>query len=364
MILPAKDGRIVTEIKWLFPDRSVIISMKCPQKRNKSGTDAAKDRKRTDVTLKLRGKTAKYAGANLRLVVFLRDSAILEAGRKVVRTMSFGERLQAVRRKHDMTQEEFAAQLKVSRQAVSKWESSRGYPEIEKIIYICNRYGVTMDALFADEVPTGRKETDIPAETQVFRGRPLKRELSDFFTNLSFANKCMIGGLLAAAVLLVLLISHHLKGGTDRVMTIVWTGAIILFGVVEAVTAGLVSIWFVAGALVALVAAFVGASLPVQIVLFLVVSAAALAVTQPMLSKMTSIHAMPTNADRVLGNTAKVTETIDNENSAGAVYVDGKTWTARSVDGTVIPAGSRVTIESMEGVKLLVRYSENKVEVE
>ena len=58
--------------------------------------------------------------------------------------------------------------------------------------------------------------------------------------------------------LLVLLISHNLKGGTDYVMTIVWTAAIILFGIVEAVTAGLVCIWFVAGALVALVAGIAG----------------------------------------------------------------------------------------------------------
>ena len=67
--------------------------------------------------------------------------------------MSFGDRLQAVRRGAGMTQEAFAQQLKVSRQAVSKWESSRGYPEIEKIIYICNHYGVSMDELFQDEVP-------------------------------------------------------------------------------------------------------------------------------------------------------------------------------------------------------------------
>ena len=42
------------------------------------------------------------------------------------------------------------------------------------------------------------------------------------------------------------------------------------------------------------------------------------------------------------------------------VYVDGKTWTARSADGSVIPAGERVTIESMEGVKLLVKSVEKK----
>ena len=146
-------------------------------------------------------------------------------------------------------------------------------------------------------------------------------------------------------------------------MTIVWTAAIILFGVVEAATAGLVSIWFVAGALVALIAAFVDASLVVQIILFLVVSAAALALTRPMLRKITNANAVPTNADRVLGEMAKVTETIDNENSVGAVYVDGKTWSARSTDDSIIPAGSRVYIESMQGVKLLVKKSEEKVEV-
>ena len=277
--------------------------------------------------------------------------------------MSFGERLQAVRRRNEMTQEEFAAQLKVSRQAVSKWESSRGYPEIEKIIYICNRYGATMDELFADEVPTVRQAAEKADAPQELKNRPLKTALSDFFANLSMTNKLMIGGLLAAVALLVLLISHHLKGGTDYVMTIVWTAAIILFGIVEAVTAGLVCIWFVAGALVALVAAFVDAPLSIQIVLFLVVSAAALALTRPVLRKITNANATPTNADRVLGEVAKVTETIDNENSAGAVYVDGKTWSARSVNGTVIPTGERVRIESMEGVKLFVKLVEKKTEV-
>jgi membrane protein implicated in regulation of membrane protease activity len=173
----------------------------------------------------------------------------------------------------------------------------------------------------------------------------------------------MIGGLLAAIALLILLTSHQLKGGTDRMMTVVWTAAIILFGVVEAATAGLVCIWFVAGALVALIAAFVDASLVIQIILFLGVSAAALALTRPMLTKITNANTIPTNADRVLGEVAKVVETIDNENSTGAVYVDGKTWTARSADESVIPAGSRVKIETMAGVKLLVSKFEEKMEV-
>ena len=272
--------------------------------------------------------------------------------------MSFGERLQALRRKNELTQEEFAAQLNVSRQAVSKWESSRGYPEMEKILYICSRYGTTMDELFADEVPVARQEEPALVEEPFRDHRTLRDILSDFFSNLSYGNKCMIGGILLAFALLVLLTSHQLKGGTDHVMTIVWTAAIILFAVVEAMTAGLMSIWFVAGALAALVAAFVGASLTVQVVLFLVVSAAALGMTRPILRKITTAPAVPTNADRVLGEVAKVTEKVDNENSTGAVYVDGKTWSARSTDDTVLPVGCRVRVESMQGVKLLVSACE------
>jgi len=78
--------------------------------------------------------------------------------------MAFGERLQEVRKRSGLTQEEFAEQLQVSRQSVSRWESGRGYPEMEKIIFICNRYGVTMDELFKEEVPTpGEPPVEAPA---------------------------------------------------------------------------------------------------------------------------------------------------------------------------------------------------------
>ena len=143
----------------------------------------------------------------------------------------------------------------------------------------------------------------------------------------------------------------------------VWLGAAVVFGVVEALTAGLVSIWFVAGSAAALIGAFLGAGLGVQVALFVVVSAAALAVTRPLVRRYMAGKAVPTNLDRVLGDSGKVMETIDNENSSGAVYVDGKTWTARSDDGSVIPAGTVVEILRMEGVKLFVKKLEEKVEV-
>lgn len=101
-------------------------------------------------------------------------------------------------------------------------------------------------------------------------------------------------------------------------------------------------------------AAVLGAALWVQIVLFFVVSIAALAATRPLVQKMLHRDETPTNADRVLGQTARVTETIDNTVPTGAVYADGKTWTARSASGRVIPKDTLVKVQRMEGVRLFV----------
>ncbi len=278
--------------------------------------------------------------------------------------MAFGERLQALRRRQNMTQEDFAAQLQVSRQAVSKWESCRGYPEVEKLLYICNRYGVTLNELFQDEVPLAGTEAAAEPPAAMER-RPLGTALGNFLANLSPGNKWTGAASLAAVTLLITLGMLYVRGGGDNEMTFLWIGAIIVFGVVEALTAGLVSIWFVPGAVAGLIAAMAGLGILSQLVLFLAVSAAALAATRPLVKKLSAAKTVPTNADRVLGERGKVTETIDNENSTGTVYIDGKTWTARSADGTVIPAGARVEIERMEGVKLFVKEApENRPEKE
>ncbi|MDD5964449.1 MAG: NfeD family protein [Oscillospiraceae bacterium] len=269
--------------------------------------------------------------------------------------MAFGERLQEVRKRSGLTQEEFAEQLQVSRQSVSKWESCRGCPEMEKIIYICNRYGATMDDLFREEVPHSK---DLPREEQRLKANTLGSELSNFYTNLSPYNKCIAFSLLFVLALLgpaYVYCMRSLKGGADDMMTVIWIVAIIVFGIAEAATAGLVSIWFVAGSIAALVVCELGGALWLQFVLFFAVSVFALIATRPLARKALDKTITPTNADRVLRHSAKVTETVDNENAAGAVYIDGKTWSARSEDGTVIPAGEIVTIVRMEGVKLFVK---------
>lgn len=145
-----------------------------------------------------------------------------------------------------------------------------------------------------------------------------------------------------------------------QTMLWIWSGAIVVFGFAEAVTAGLVSIWFVGGAVAALLAAGFGAGLGVQILLFLLVSAVLLVATRPFARRMLAKGVVPTNADRVLHHMARVTETIDNTIPSGAVYIDGKTWTARSEDGTVIEKNAQAEVVKMEGVKLFVKIKETQ----
>ena len=267
--------------------------------------------------------------------------------------MAFGERLQEVRKRSGLTQEEFAEQLQVSRQAVSKWESGRGYPEMEKLLYICNRCGTTMDELFADELP----KKDAPAAPTTLPGRTLGSAVSDFYSNLSPYNK-LIGIILLSVIALLgpayVYCMRVVKGGADDVMMLIWLGAIVVFGIAEAATAGLVSIWFVGGAVAALLTASFGGPLWLQFLLFLGVSAVLVVATRPIARRMLEKTITPTNADRVLRHTARVTETVDNDRPSGAVYIDGKTWTARSEDGTVIAKDRTVEVVRMEGVKLYV----------
>ena len=111
-----------------------------------------------------------------------------------------------------------------------------------------------------------------------------------------------------------------------------------------------------------MIAAVCGGPVWLQVGLFFAVSIAALAFTRPLVVKLMKKDIKPTNADRVLNNVGRVTERIDNALPSGAVYIDGKTWTARSEDGNIIPKGKMARIVRMEGVKLYVRESKEPSE--
>ena len=65
--------------------------------------------------------------------------------------MEFGEKLQELRKNKDMTQEELAEALYVSRTAISKWESGRGYPSIDSLKEISRFFSVSIDELLSAE---------------------------------------------------------------------------------------------------------------------------------------------------------------------------------------------------------------------
>ena len=83
--------------------------------------------------------------------------------------MEFHEKLQELRRQKGLTQEQLAEHLFVSRAAVSKWESGRGYPNIDSLKAIAAFYSVTIDALLSgEEVLTIAEETQ-KQQAQHFR---------------------------------------------------------------------------------------------------------------------------------------------------------------------------------------------------
>lgn len=137
-------------------------------------------------------------------------------------------------------------------------------------------------------------------------------------------------------------------------MSIVWLVLMVLLLILEAATAGLTSIWFALGALAALIASLFGGALWLQLVWFFAVSVLTLWLTRPLALKYLNSRRVATNADRVIGAEAVVTEDIDNIAGSGAVHVDGHEWTARSGSGANIAKGAVVRVERIEGVKLIV----------
>ena len=279
--------------------------------------------------------------------------------RKERMAMAFADRLQQLRHDHGLTQEAFAQQLQVSRQAVSKWESGKGYPEIEKILYICNCYGVRMDDLFEEELPDFSVPETAPekASQTPMTVPPLNASLGSFFTNLSPYHQTMFGAAVAliAIVLLVLACITISKGESDQmIMKLIWTGLLVVFVIGEALSVGLTSIWFAAGSLVALICALLGANLWIQIVAFIAATILSLVAFRPVCKKYINGKVEPTNADRIIGSEVLVTEQIHNIQATGAVRVNGITWTARSENDAIIPEGTLVRIKRIEGAKVYV----------
>ena len=135
---------------------------------------------------------------------------------------------------------------------------------------------------------------------------------------------------------------------------IIWLALMVIFLIAEALTVSMVSLWFAAGAVVALLLSLLHLQVWVQVVVFFVVSGALLACLRPMVRRHVAPKIVPTNVDAIVGTRGIVTAEIDNVCAAGQVKVNGMDWSARSTTGEIIPEGALVRVERVEGVKLFV----------
>lgn len=135
---------------------------------------------------------------------------------------------------------------------------------------------------------------------------------------------------------------------------LIWIIAAVVFGVIEAATAALVTVWFAIGAIAAAVAAQCGLSLIWQVGIFVVVSAVFLCLIRPLSSKLIVKNPQKTNADRVIGMEGLVISPIDKIENTGQVKVSGMIWSAVSQDGSPIPKDAEVRVTGISGVKLIV----------
>ena len=137
-----------------------------------------------------------------------------------------------------------------------------------------------------------------------------------------------------------------------------WFALTVILLIAEAATVTVISLWFAAGALAAMVTALLGAGLWVQAVVFVLVSAAALTALRPLVRKHLTPKLTATNIDSVIGSVGIVTGTIDNLTATGQVKLNGMEWSARSTSGNTLEVGTKVRVDKIEGVKVFVSPAE------
>lgn len=133
-----------------------------------------------------------------------------------------------------------------------------------------------------------------------------------------------------------------------------WVVVIVAALIVEAISLDLNAIWFAVGALGSLIVASVGGGLHLQLGVFVLLSALLLFLVRPFARRVLRPKGTATNADRIIDQQAIVTQPINNTLSQGEIKIFGQIWTARSVDGSEIPAGAMVRVKEIAGVKAIV----------
>lgn len=139
-----------------------------------------------------------------------------------------------------------------------------------------------------------------------------------------------------------------------------WSILLVAAVIAEFGTQQLVSIWFAAGSIVALITAAVGGSEIVQLVVFTAVSLVLLIFTRPILQKFLRFEIRDTNAKADLGKNAVVIQEIDPQKGTGRARLGDVEWRAVSSDSCIIRVGSVVKVLDIDGTRLIVESATEK----
>jgi membrane protein implicated in regulation of membrane protease activity len=133
----------------------------------------------------------------------------------------------------------------------------------------------------------------------------------------------------------------------------IWGALFVILILVESATAQLVSIWFAAGSLAAMLVSVFTDSLWIQLLVFIGVSFLLLLATRPFIQKLRLRHDA-TNADSAVGQEGITIVQINNLMEEGRIKLQGLSWNARSENNEVIPVGAKVKVVRIEGVTAYV----------
>lgn len=136
---------------------------------------------------------------------------------------------------------------------------------------------------------------------------------------------------------------------------IIWLIILAVLLAIEALTAGLTTIWFAGGALISAIASYFGASIMVQLVLFLAVSLILLFFTRPLAIRYMNQGVEKTNVNSLIGKKAVVLQEVNDLAQTGLVRINDIEWMARAEkENLTIPKDAVVIVRKVQGVKLIV----------
>lgn len=143
--------------------------------------------------------------------------------------------------------------------------------------------------------------------------------------------------------------------------TVIWLLLVIVFLLIESATVCLTSIWLAGGSLAGMILSLFNVSVYVQIIGAIIVTIVLLLFTKPLAMKYINSKQEKTNCERLIGETIRIKETVDNLAQTGSAVVNGQEWTVRSVDDVILETGTLAKILSIAGVKLIVKKHEEEL---